>query len=135
MMLESPNPSGRGTKGRTLWLLLLVGYWLVLFAATHVPSDFPAVPSAQWDKVAHFVAYALLGAGFAMAWQLASGRLTLRQLLTTWIVVVVYGALDEWTQSFVGRDTSFFDWMADAAGAAAGLTMFARLRWQREPHQ
>jgi VanZ family protein len=33
--------------------------------------------------------------------------------------------MDEWTQLYAGRYASSLDWLADAAGAAAGLAVFA----------
>jgi VanZ family protein len=40
---------------------------------------------------------------------------------------MIYAGLDEWTQSFVGRHASAWDWMADAIGAFLGLALFAWL--------
>jgi VanZ family protein len=65
---------------------------------------------ASWDKVAHFVYYG------TMAILLAHG-LGRRWLWIPLVMVPAVGALDEWHQMYVpGRDASFFDWMADAAG-------------------
>jgi VanZ family protein len=111
-----------------LWQSLLVVYWLALLTATHVPSDFPGVPTNQWDKVVHFAAYAVLAILFATTWQLAAGLLTMRHLRAAWLLLCVAGALDEGTQFLVGRDSNILDWLADAAGVAAGLAMFVWLR-------
>jgi VanZ family protein len=90
------------------------------------------VPGDYWDKVVHFSAFAVLAALFATAWQLASGgRLTFRHLRAAWVLLIIYGALDEWTQTPFGRDASVFDWLADAAGAAVGLVVFV---WIRNRH-
>jgi VanZ family protein len=112
----------------SLWQIALIAYWLVLFAATHVPQDFPAVPIDDWDKVAHFSAYAILGGMLATTRRLAGAALNFRHLLLLWIVLVAYGAFDEWTQPFVGREADVFDWVADAAGAAAGLALIVLVR-------
>jgi VanZ family protein len=108
-----------------IWRAALVVYWLILATATHVPSDFPGVPSDGWDKLVHFGAFAVLAVLLAAAWQATAGPRTMRHSLSAWIVMIGYAALDEWTQSFVGRDASLFDWLADACGAAAGLAIFA----------
>lgn len=104
-------------------LLALIAYWAALFIATHTPQgDVAAFPHA--DKLAHLAAYG------ALAW-LAAMTLRLRQwpLRRTYVVVfivcVVYGAVDEWLQQYVGRMTDFQDWLADTAGAALGLVLFA----------
>lgn len=43
----------------------------------------------------------------------------------------VYGALDEWHQSFVpGRDADFLDWTADVAGAICALVLLKFMKQQ-----
>jgi VanZ family protein len=117
------------SSGR-LWRWLLTAYWLALFAATHVPKDFPAIPRGHWDKVAHFGAFAALAFLFAMAWRWSAGMLIGVHLRFAWALIAAYGALDELTQPLVGRDASWLDWLADGAGAAAGLAVFRMfLRW------
>jgi VanZ family protein len=45
---------------------------------------------------------------------------------------LLYAAVDEWTQRFVGRSTSLTDWWADIIGAMVGLTLYALTRrWYR----
>jgi len=85
------------------------------------------------DKVAHFLAYVVLGA--ALAW----GRRGTRSRSTGWMagalsslpVLLVLGALfaasDEWHQSFVpGRDPSVWDFAADLLGIVVGLWVVGR---------
>jgi VanZ family protein len=104
--------------------MLLAAYWLAILIATHVPKDFPAVPSGQWDKLAHFSAYATLAVLFATAWQLSAGVLVGAHLRIAWLLLATYGAFDELTQPLFGRDASGLDWLADATGAAVGLVVF-----------
>ena len=68
------------------------------------------------DKLAHFLAYAVLGALLAHA-----------QTRTGWppaaavALGIAYGASDEWHQSFVpGRSVSGLDWLADLCGVTLG---------------
>jgi VanZ family protein len=122
------NPSRLWLRRAKLWQGLLFVYWLALFAATHVPKRFPGLPTHHWDKAAHFAAYALLAALLATAWQLAAGRLARSHLIAAWVVLLIYAVVDEWTQLAVGRDASFLDGLADAAGAGTGLVLFAWLR-------
>ena len=73
------------------------------------------VPAA--DKLAHLVVYGILGA------LLARGRRLQGHLPHAVLVLVgaLYGASDEWHQSFVpGRQVSALDWVADLCGVAAG---------------
>ncbi|MGC8876262.1 VanZ family protein [Thermus sp.] len=78
-------------------------------------SDRPA-PGAglphPWDKLAHFLAYALLGA----LWRRGLSRFALAFLLSA-----LYGVVDEWHQSFVpGREAFGLDLVADFLGAYLG---------------
>lgn len=70
------------------------------------------------DKVVHAGLYAVLGA--TLAW----GRLRSASLPPAWVLMVLgllYGASDEWHQSFVaGRDPSLGDWTADTVGVLLG---------------
>jgi VanZ family protein len=116
------------SKVVTLSKLGLAVYWLIIFTGTHVPpSDVVLLVEAN-DKVLHFTAYCLLAFGIALAWQLGSGILNYRHLWIVWTVAIVYGALDEITQIPVHRDCDFWDWTADACGAAAGVLLFVLLR-------
>jgi VanZ family protein len=107
------------------WLIVLIGYWLALFVATHLPRNAPRLPGNPPDKLLHFAAYAGLGALVATVLHLAIGRLTLRHLGMAWLAIAAYGALDEWTQVSVGRDASIGDWLADVIGAAIGVGLFS----------
>ena len=110
------------------WQLVLGCYWAALFIGTHVPGTAPLVPGDTIDKVVHAIAFAILAALLATTWE-ATREVPLRgRLFVTWLVVVTYGAIDEWTQPFVGRHASVADWLADAVGAAVGLGLYAQLR-------
>lgn len=107
-----------------IWRLLLAGYWLTLIVATHWPPTFGPLPGQQSDKLAHLAVYASLAWLLAMAWQHSAGRLNGRHLRFAWLAVASFAAVDEFTQPFVNRVASENDWLADAAGAAAGLWIF-----------
>jgi VanZ family protein len=111
-----------------IWQVALGVYWLALFVATHIPSDLAALPGTSTDKFVHVTAFALLAFLLATAWHLTVGQLGLRHMALAWIVLVLYGAMDEWTQSFVGRTASVYDLLGDALGALIGLALFIALR-------
>ena len=78
-------------------------------------SLFDRVPGA--DKLAHLVLYGVLGASLARGRKL-QGHLPHAVLI---LLGALYGASDEWHQSFVpGRHVSALDWMADLCGVAVG---------------
>jgi len=108
--------------------LVLAGYWIALFVATHLPPTTPFLPGPAIDKLVHALVYAVLAGLLATAWELAAGVLALRHLCWAWVVVAMYGALDEITQIPVGRECSFWDWSADAIGAVVGLALFVGIR-------
>jgi VanZ family protein len=103
-------------------------YWAALLIATHLPAETALLPGHTVDKIYHVLAYAVLSGLLATVWQLAGGHLMRRQLVIVWLVVVLYGAVDEITQIPVGREASLLDWLADAAGAACGIVVFVWLR-------
>jgi len=87
------------------------------------PSLFPEWLVNLPDWVQHGVAYAGLGAVTLRA--TASGRwhgVGRAALVSAWAIATVYGALDEWHQSFVpGRVPDVRDLAADSVGAALAL--------------
>jgi VanZ family protein len=115
-----------------LWSVLLACSWLTLFVLTHIPRVPSLGPVTEHDKTAHLVAFAVLAFILATTWQLNAGELSLAQLGWAWVLLMLYAALDEWTQQFVGRQASVADWLADLIGAAAGLSLFFWFRrWIR----
>ncbi len=100
-------------------------------------SDPPGVDLGP-DYILHSWGYAIFGA--ALLWGVTAGlseRLVWTTLLTAWILAVLYGASDEFHQSFVpGRDPSLHDLTADSVGAAVGIVVLSLvLRWRRGRRQ
>jgi VanZ family protein len=75
-----------------------------------------------WDKLLHFVCFAGLTGSWTFWFPLETWKKhTLRNILFCIVGVAVYGALDEWHQSFTpGREVSVYDWFADVLGAVLG---------------
>ena len=97
-------------------------------AAITVLSHSPAYPLGiqlppPLDQLAHLAAFAALSASLELAWTRTVRSAPLhRRHLILFLATCLFGALDEWHQSFVpGRDASGWDWAADSAGAALGL--------------
>lgn len=106
----------------------LPAYWVYLLCMTHFPRLRLKTHVTAADKVAHVVCFALLAFLF---WRFAE---TFRKPAPPWLVWLalawlgLYAALDEWTQSFVGRGTDVQDWLADMLGIMAVLAV---LEWRR----
>ena len=92
-----------------------------IFAASSVPGT--QVPAAIWDKLAHFLVYAALGAFFVLP--LAQGRVsgvTGATMAGAVALSFLYGVSDEVHQMFTpGRSPDMYDVIADTIGATAGV--------------
>ncbi len=113
---------------RLLWICLLA-YWLLIFILTHTPAvDLPAVKVN--DKLAHFLAYGMLGGLLYLAGWSANPRRSLQSLaLWVWTIGLAYGAIDEWLQALVGRDCELGDWLADAVAITIAVVVLTGVRW------
>lgn len=110
---------------RALWAALIV-YWLAILTLTHLPPrDLPHTQIK--DKVAHFLAYGLLGGGLYLSLWLGRVR---RVAVVVLAVGLTYGALDEWTQPIFGRSCELADWLADAAAILVAAGVLSLVRWR-----
>lgn len=104
----------------------MAGYWLALFVLTHTPA--PRVPKVGVDdKLAHFLAYFLLGVlVYATVWATRPHART----AGLWVIAIgmCYGAIDEWTQILVGRDCELMDWAADMGGMISAVLVMTLVR-------
>ena len=102
---------------------------LVWAAVIFFVSSLPQVPAPpirflSWDKAAHFGEFAIFGFLLVRAFR---GR-----FVPALVVGMGWGALDEIHQLFVvGRSSSVYDVMADAAGVIAAVGGFLLLRRAR----
>ena len=102
----------------------LITYWS---SQANLPIDQPAVANVLHGfqhRFAHAMAFGLLAL-------LARWALDGLPRPNLWAVVLasVFGATDEWHQSFTpGRHSGADDWVADTAFAAAALYVWSRLR-------
>lgn len=113
---EQPNH-----RGSWIWPVMLAT--VVFFA-----SGRSSVASPGWigiDKAAHFGIFGLLAILIARTQPPARWWLG-------FVIASVYGAADEWRQSFTpGRFVEVADWVADTLGAAVGVMVYARWTWFR----
>ena len=110
---------------RTAWIWP-VAWAAVIFASSSRAQIVDVSPWPGADKVAHFLVYGLLG---LLACRLGRGR---RAAVLAVLAASLYGASDEWHQSFVpSRSAEVTDWMTDTLGAGlmvAGYAGSARMR-------
>jgi VanZ family protein len=116
------------------WLPVLV--WMgVIFAGSSIGS-LPRVGGKVTDGVAHRVAhvmeFAILGALTLRAVS-QDRRVTKRELISTLIIIALYGASDEFHQRFTpGRSSEGLSVVFDVAGGLAGAWIY---RWWRQRHR
>lgn len=113
-------------------------YWLpviLLAVAIFIQSSLPApemVPRFYLsDKLLHVSVYAILAALCYRGLRRASpmkDRPILLLILMAIIMAALYGASDEWHQSFViSRTADIFDFFADVIGSGMGAIAYSRL--------
>lgn len=86
-------------------------------------SSLPKVVSIfSYDKFLHFASFAFLAFCWALWFTPKQWKEhPVRCILLVLTIIGVYGAIDEYHQSFTpGRDMSFYDWIADMIGAFFG---------------
>jgi VanZ family protein len=97
------------------WRLTLVVYFATLTTLTHWPTMDPLGPEhPSPDKLAHFIAFALLAVLLERSRLLPRGWMAM-------LCVVVWSVVDEWTQGMMSshRDTSWNDIVAGWMGVLA----------------
>ncbi|HET7753857.1 MAG TPA: VanZ family protein [Anaeromyxobacteraceae bacterium] len=125
---ETPPQTARARRAPgflSLWLPPVL-YLAAIFVISSEPQPFIAPPAWIWesDKIAHFGAYAVLGALLCRAY-LGSGLAGSAAFWLALLTASLYGASDEWHQSFVpNRSADPADWLADSIGAALGAALF-----------
>jgi VanZ family protein len=98
----------------------------LIMAAIWFLSSQSALPQIRgvfgFDKIQHLLAFTMLAAAIGPwfplgLWQ----RRSIAIMLAVAAIASVYGGIDEFHQSFVpGRESSVWDWLADALGALIG---------------
>ena len=101
--------------------------WLgAILTATSLPkSVIPEVDFKFADKVVHLFMYGVLAYLIARAMHNPPRTTRLRVLSAAFLLVVAFGAVDEWHQQFIkGRTLGVADWVADSIGGLVGATIW-----------
>ncbi len=99
---------------------------LIFYLSSLPPEQIPHFEFPYLDKIEHFSIYFILGFVVFRALTLKvrshiAPQDYKRALIISAIVGAVWGASDEWHQSFVpGRDIEFWDFVADTLGGFSG---------------
>ncbi len=117
------------TALRMVPMIVVMG---TIFFLSNQPGDqlsLPPIPGI--DKVAHMIAYGVLGGTVLLAHneQQRNSKPRIVMLFTV-VFCLLYGISDEFHQSFIpGRTASVYDLFADCAGAA--VVCFCWARWRQ----
>ena len=97
-------------------------YMIFILSISAIPTNsIPDLGFQHADKVAHFAEYAILGFLAVQSFRPVNGY----QLFYIIISGFIFGAFDEWWQSFISdRCTSLADFIADIAGMIVGSIIF-----------
>lgn len=116
---------------KTLDFIALLSYCFLIYWLSNQSS----LPAPHWvenqDKAHHFIAFGVMA---LCAWRYF--RHTVLQ--PRWLALItigfcsLYGATDEWHQSFIpGRDSDVLDWVADTIGAVLMTTALYSTRYRK----
>ena len=106
-------------------LLCLIYFFIIIFLSLLPPSQFPKIPLFTGaDKLIHLFMYA--GLGWLVMWAFYKKHLLKTTRVLLLLSVPVWGALMEFMQLFMhqGRSFSWFDILANLAGAILGVLVF-----------
>ncbi|MEM9369478.1 MAG: VanZ family protein [Planctomycetota bacterium] len=104
-------------------------YWAGMFLGTHLSGV--SVPRLSVsDKIEHFSAF--FGLTLLLCY-VSTSRGVWRRLAVIAGIVIVYAAIDEWTQRFVRRTPDLLDFAADLFGMLTAMTVYLVARWLLTP--
>jgi VanZ family protein len=116
---------------RLIYIALFI-YWLILLAATSLPSNsLPDVGGG--DKIKHFTAYLILTVLLTLFLLVQDRSKFLKKyaFIASVFIASLYGIMDELHQALIpGRSCEFMDWVADVGGAVTGslvLYLYSRI--------
>ncbi len=115
--------------------MLWFGHWTILCILTHAPVQISApVVRRGEDKLVHFLLYFFLTLLGGLRIQRLRQSHMPRRLISWGCFYLAFAIADEWTQQFVRRTPSIYDWLADATGVAVA-TAYLIARWRRTENQ
>jgi VanZ family protein len=118
-------------------------YWLpavftaaLIFWLSHQP-DLPEPPGHIPDWAAHMLEYGFFTCTlvFGLTRGFTPSLRTRSRVFAAVLIASLYGISDEFHQSFVGRDPTVRDWLADTLGASLMAALLLALWWRMAASQ
>lgn len=102
----------------------LAFYWLLLLTLTSIPLPEPPKILHMSDKIEHILAFSGLAflINFTIFAQNKFYKLKKHVLISTMLVIAVYGAIDELHQPYFNRICDIYDFLADIVGGLIGTS-------------
>lgn len=111
-------------RQRKVILFILILMWTGAFAATHIPARYiPSQIAGLGDIVLHGIGFLGLSSWLILT-MAAFGVKPVKRILFVLLVMMIYGALDEYTQQFFGRSTELKDWLTDTTATVVSLILW-----------
>lgn len=103
-----------------LFLYCSLVFWVSHQPSVPLPDSFP-----YFDKIIHAVTYFVMASLTCRCFSYFSKKTCYQTIL----FCMLFGATDEWHQSFiVGRLADPYDWAADTLGATIAVLLFTKLK-------
>lgn len=99
------------------FVVTLAGVLLLTLLPVRFLPDLGMAVTLHDDKLQHAIAFAVLAALGSLGWPEHKARLVVLLAFTGAAIEILQGA------QLIGRDLDGFDWVADCAGMAIGLTI------------
>lgn len=117
------------TRTVLVFRLLFIGAFLGVTVLSIIPT--PQIDGLESDKLSHLIAYTVVT--LLLVLSLSGDRRVPQGLGVALLAVLLYGALIEVLQHYIGRQFDFKDMAANAIGvlAGAGLGLLVRLLIRR----
>lgn len=117
------------SQRQKLTIIPLLFYWPTIFILAHIRIPELVYKARVSDKILHFLAYLILT--FLLWFAISPDKkVNWRKAAVWWVLLVVvwYGALDEFLQGYVaGRSRNAADFFTNLGGTLTGLILFSFL--------
>ena len=111
-------------RWRKVILVILILMWTGAFTATHIPARYiPGQIASIGDIPLHGIGFLGLSSWFILT-VTAFGIKPVLRILLVLLVMMAYGAVDEYTQQFFGRSTELKDWLTDVTATVVSVIVW-----------